>query len=263
VRRERDRLFKKIYEDTMTLGTHLTVTNYLGTRKCADIWDQQWRLIKKENLAGYKNFNSMLISCFKGQKANGLTAADYLANPVTVKPESITTYLETSLEMRLGQIRPYSQIQGNSTKSHNFQKEHKNEKEKAEDNSALEDIERSINRAARKYDLSCDLIRGIIKAESDFQVSAESSAGAMGLMQLMPATAKELGVGDPYDIDQNIDGGTRYLRKMLDRFGNDFRMALAAYNAGPGTVERYNGSVPYEETKQYVERVIGFAGLDV
>ena len=78
-------------------------------------------------------------------------------------------------------------------------------------------------------------------------------------MQLMPATAKELGVTDSFDINQNIDGGAQYLRRMLDRFGGNIKKALAAYNAGPGTVIKYNGRVPYPETRQYVNRVLKFS----
>ena len=114
----------------------------------------------------------------------------------------------------------------------------------------------SIKRAARRYNLPENLIASVIHAESNFQVDAVSPAGAQGLMQLMPATARELGVDDPFDVRQNIDGGAGYLRRMLDRFGGDVRLALAAYNAGPGTVEKYNGNVPYRETQNYIERVL-------
>ena len=114
----------------------------------------------------------------------------------------------------------------------------------------------SIKAAARKYNLPEKLIASVIQAESNFQVDAVSPAGAQGLMQLMPATAKELGVDNPFDARQNIDGGAGYLRQMLDRFGGEIRLALAAYNAGPGTVEKYNGNVPYRETQNYIERVL-------
>jgi soluble lytic murein transglycosylase-like protein len=122
-------------------------------------------------------------------------------------------------------------------------------------------VEKSVQQAAAKYNLSPELIRGVIRAESNFQVDAVSSAGARGLMQLMPETSRELGVTNPFDIQQNIDGGARYLRQMLDRFGGDLKRALAAYNAGPGAVEQFNGDVPYSETRQYVQRVLRFAGL--
>ncbi|BBO71963.1 hypothetical protein DSCA_58930 [Desulfosarcina alkanivorans] len=114
----------------------------------------------------------------------------------------------------------------------------------------------SIKDAARKYNLPAKLIESVIQAESSFRVDAVSPAGAQGLMQLMPGTAKELGVDDPFDVRQNIDGGAGYLRRMMDRFGGDVKLALAAYNAGPGTVEKYNGNVPYRETQNYIERVL-------
>jgi soluble lytic murein transglycosylase-like protein len=117
-------------------------------------------------------------------------------------------------------------------------------------------IQNSIQAAARKHNLPPKLIRSVIHAESNFRADAVSPAGAQGLMQLMPATARELGVTDPFDVAQNIDGGARYLRQMLDRFDGDLKLALAAYNAGPGTVQRYNGDVPYRETRDYVRRVL-------
>lgn len=122
-------------------------------------------------------------------------------------------------------------------------------------------IDRNIQKAARKYDLAPKLIRAVIRAESNFQADAVSPAGAQGLMQLMPATAGELGVTNAFDIEQNIDGGSRYLRQMLDRYAGNLRMALSAYNAGPGNVDKYGGRVPFAETRQYVDRVLRFSRM--
>ncbi len=119
-------------------------------------------------------------------------------------------------------------------------------------------INTSILKAAAKYNLPTELIEGVIKAESNFQVRAVSRAGAQGLMQLMPATAKELGVEDPFDIEENIDGGAKYLRKMLEIFNGDLIQALAAYNAGPNKIKSSRGLIPYRETKEYVRRILAF-----
>ena len=109
--------------------------------------------------------------------------------------------------------------------------------------------------------LPVDLVRAVIQVESGFDSLAQSPKGATGLMQLMPATAADLDVRDPYDADQNIREGTAYLRRLLDRFDGDETLALAAYNAGPEAVGRYGGRVPpYEETQDYVRRVERAAG---
>jgi soluble lytic murein transglycosylase-like protein len=115
-----------------------------------------------------------------------------------------------------------------------------------------------IDAAAQRYGLDPALLKGLIRQESGFDARAQSSAGALGLTQLMPSTAASLGV-DPLDPAQAIDGGARYLRQQLDRFGGDPAMALAAYNAGPGAVAMYGGIPPYAETQNYVQRVMAFA----
>lgn len=116
----------------------------------------------------------------------------------------------------------------------------------------------AIAEAADLYSLDPDLIRAIIRAESAFDVFAVSSAGAQGLMQLMPAVAEELDVIDPFDPRQNILGGARYLRWLLDRHHGNLELAVASYNAGPGAVDRYNGIPPFRETVNYVESVKRF-----
>lgn len=114
-----------------------------------------------------------------------------------------------------------------------------------------------IIREARANNLEPALVKAVIAAESNFSPSAVSRAGAQGLMQLMPKTAAGLGVEDPFHARENVSGGSRYLREMLDRYG-DLRRALAAYNAGPTAVDRYRGIPPYPETKAYVKRVLAY-----
>lgn len=116
-----------------------------------------------------------------------------------------------------------------------------------------------IRKAAEKYDISYSLLKAIIKAESDFNPRAVSKKGALGLMQLMPENIRAMNISDPFDPMENILGGTRYFREMLDRFDGQLPLSLAAYNAGPTAVERYNNTVPpYKETEAYVERVLKF-----
>lgn len=119
-----------------------------------------------------------------------------------------------------------------------------------------ERFEPLIQEHATRHALRPDLVRAVIQVESGFNPRARSAKGAMGLMQLMPATARELGVDDPYDPADNIRGGTAYLRQLIDRYDGDEELALAAYNAGAGAVDRYGRAVPpYRETRDYVKKV--------
>ncbi|WP_404802759.1 lytic transglycosylase domain-containing protein [Marinobacter confluentis] len=119
----------------------------------------------------------------------------------------------------------------------------------------LEPYEREIAVAAREFGVDPALVRAVIHAESAFNETAVSPAGAQGLMQLMPGTARELGVNNALSANENIRGGVHYLAKMLQRFKGDITLATAAYNAGPGAVGRHGGVPPYAETKAYVNRV--------
>ncbi len=128
-------------------------------------------------------------------------------------------------------------------------------------------IDSAVEKASRKYGIDKDLLMSVIKQESDFNPNCVSNAGAQGLMQLMPGTASELGVTNPFDIEQNIDGGAKYLKKMLDMHGNVKELALAAYNAGPGTLQ-WRGvknisdinKLP-SETRNYVKNIMKNYGV--
>lgn len=131
-------------------------------------------------------------------------------------------------------------------------------------NSNNTDINSAVEKASNKYNVDKYLINAVIKQESSFDIKSTSTAGAMGLMQLMPATAKELGVTNAYDVRQNVDGGTKYLRGLLDMYGNSKELALSAYNAGSGTLNSKGvkdkndiNKLSYE-TRDYVKKVMSY-----
>jgi soluble lytic murein transglycosylase-like protein len=127
---------------------------------------------------------------------------------------------------------------------------------RAEQKQILDRLARTV---ARRYELDEELVSAVVRAESGYDPAAVSRVGAVGLMQLMPGTAAEMEVHDPFDPEQNLDGGVRYLKWMLDRFEGEVDLALAAYNAGPAAVDRYGGIPPYPETRSYVRRVLSWA----
>lgn len=124
------------------------------------------------------------------------------------------------------------------------------------------EVDAAIEAAAARHNVDANLVRSIIKVESNFNPHAVSRKGAIGLMQLMPATARELNVRNPFDVAQNIDGGVRHFKGLLQNFGGDVRKSLAAYNAGAGAVTRNGGVPPYAETRNYVNRITQLYGQD-
>lgn len=125
---------------------------------------------------------------------------------------------------------------------------------------APESMDEMFAEASRTYGVSENLLKAVAKAESDFNPSATSAKGAAGVMQLMPATAKSLGVTNPYDARSNIMGGAKYLREKLDKYNGNLELTLAAYNAGSGNVKKYGGIPPFKETQNYVKKVMGYMG---
>jgi soluble lytic murein transglycosylase-like protein len=126
--------------------------------------------------------------------------------------------------------------------------------------SSSTEIDRIIGEAAARHHVDANLVRAVIKVESNFNPSAVSPKGAMGLMQLMPATARKFNVSNPFDPRQNVDAGVQHLKRLLDNFGGNVGLTLAAYNAGEAAVNRNNGVPPYPETRQYVRHITGIYG---
>jgi len=124
------------------------------------------------------------------------------------------------------------------------------------DYSSKSKIKELISRVSQKHGVDEKLVNALVNQESGFNPNAKSKVGALGLMQLMPATAKGLGVTNPMDPEQNVEGGVKYLKSMLDKYNGNIILALAAYNAGPGAVDKYDGVPPYKETQNYVRSIL-------
>jgi len=267
----------------MSLGNHHSIENYLS-RITSGLHPNRSGLLSKKGDSSKNSVFTQILSSYPIQPHKNintqsvvLKASDYLANPLPPKYFNKLYCRQTALEMKIGSSRGSSlnlrvaSSQNHSTeinpsveqKTKTFQSEQNTPFEISQRPTGLPEhkmIQNSVNQAAAKYNLPSELIKAVIKAESNFDVKAVSSAGAQGLMQLMPATAEELGVKNPFDIEQNIDGGSRYLKQMLDRFDGNVKLALAAYNAGPGAVEKYGGNIPpFAETKHFVNRVLRFS----
>ena len=258
----------------------MTIRDYLARHTLSKDLFKQWNAALKGPRDGTDPFarllkSSLSHSAWKVNRASaGLTAADYLANPISarvpakqVSQDDLRSSIpreSAHLADNLPSVPGARPLLPTSTSPKNrddrsspvSDRPGRNNNGIHADAGEKETIETCIHKAAQKYDLAPELIKAVIKAESGFRVDAVSVAGAQGLMQLMPATAKDLGVTNPFDIRQNIDGGTRYLRQMLDLFDGDTRLALSAYNAGPGNVQKYGGDVPFPETRRYVARVL-------
>lgn len=125
---------------------------------------------------------------------------------------------------------------------------------------APQNMEQYFNEAAAMYGVDVSLLKAVAKQESNFNPNCVSSAGAIGVMQLMPTTASTLGVNNPYDARENIIGGAKYLSQLLLKYNNNISLSLAAYNAGPGNVDKYNGIPPFTETQNYVSKVLAYMG---
>jgi soluble lytic murein transglycosylase-like protein len=265
----------------MTFKNLDSINHYLNTKGQGRLSGSPEVRSNQMPLAAGAEFRDIL-SAFQTQpakntfKTKGLTIVDYRARPVISKSrlrpqlKPAATELKNTVSNQFPEHRPSPAVQNDALKSRlpctgeikavgPVEKYEVKTDPQGADRTEHQIIGHTVRKAAEKYNLPPELINAVIRAESNFEVQAVSSAGAQGLMQLMPATAKELGVINPFDIEQNIDGGARYLRKMLDRFGGSVRKALAAYNAGPGTVSKYGGRVPYPETRQYVQRVLRFS----
>lgn len=223
-----------------------------------------------ETLLGY---NQMLFAEHIANAGNGIGIADLIYKNLTGEYLTTRRLNKENLEQQIRQVleNKTKELSKTTEKGSNpetdkiikaelvnktLEKINNEFKQRVEER--LKKYENIIQEASQKFNIPVELIKAVITTESAGRHNAVSSAGAKGLMQLMDGTANYLGVNNPFDPRENIFGGTKYLREMLDRFDGNLHLALAAYNAGPGNVEKYQGIPPFNETQQYVKKVTNY-----
>jgi len=244
-------MYKSMRQSTLAEGNELTQASP-GREIFSEMLDNQYASLDAKNpvvsgAQGMKNAltgisNSLASQIYRSlRRAQGLDATSADATSAPTSPKSASAARSIPSEQAGAYSRP-----GKSTA--------------AMSDAALKPI---VDLASQTYGVSANLIKSVIKAESANQPAAVSGAGAKGLMQLMDSTAQSLGVRNPFDAGENVMGGTRYLKALLDRYDGDEAKALAAYNAGPTAVDRFQGIPPFPETKTYVDTVMNAKrGLD-
>ncbi len=255
---EQHREVKKAAEGFESMFVHMMLKEMRKNIQQSD--ESKGQTFGADTLGGYADLQ--LADSLSQNNALGIAGMVYkelsggFDMPNSVRTESLqtqTTSTPHSIQDMISTLR--STAQSAATESTGFGSFFDTVKER------LRPFESSIQSAAKQFGLDTSLIKGVIAAESAGRSHAESAAGAKGLMQLMDATATDMGVIDSFDAEENIQGGSRYLSSMLSQFDGDVDLALAAYNAGPGNVNKYGGIPPFEETKNYISSVKRYSNV--